>query len=86
MKILVNLENTEEFREFEINQSEPLEMLKYIIEAEFNIPFGEQEIIFNSASLKNEQSTISSYNIKENDIVIVRKIKHLRRCCVTRGF
>jgi len=75
MKILVNLEDTEDFREFEINNLEPLEMLKYIIEAEFNLPYKEQEIVFNSIVLTNDQQSINNYNIKENDLVVVRKTK-----------
>jgi len=75
MKILVNLENTEDFREFEINKDDQLEILKYIIEAEFNIQYKEQEIVFNSNILNNDQKTVGSYNISENDLIIVRKSK-----------
>ena len=73
MKILVNLENSDDYKEFDIGVDEPLEMLKYIVEAEFNIPFKDQEFIFSGNLLQNDQITIKNYKIMENDIVIVRK-------------
>jgi DNA damage-inducible protein 1 len=75
MKLLVNLENTEDFREFDITIDDPLEILKYIIEAEFNIQFKDQEVMWNNQILSNDKKTINGFNIKENDIIIVRKAK-----------
>ncbi len=75
MKILINLENTEDFREIQIDSHDTLETLKYIIEAEFEIPFIEQDIKFNDKSLFGDMQYISAFNILENDILILNRKK-----------
>jgi len=73
MKLLLNLENTDDFREFEISDEDTVETLKYIAEAEFGIAFNDQDIIHNSKFLKEENKTLKSCNIKENDMIVLRK-------------
>ena len=75
MKILINLENSEDFREIQIEPNDTLETLKYIIEAEFSIPYVEQDIKYEEKSLVNYQQYISSFKISENDILILCKHK-----------
>lgn len=78
MRLMLNLENTDDFREFEISDEDTIETLKYIAEAEFSIPFNDQEIIHNAKSLKEEDSkTLKSCNIIENDLIILRKKQSL---------
>jgi hypothetical protein len=75
MKILVNLENTEDFREFQLEFNETLENLKYIIEAEYNIPYSEQEIKFEGKILSNDKLRLQDFNYKEYEILVVSKKK-----------
>lgn len=75
MLILVNLELTEEFKEIFVDENTDIESLKYIIEAEFNIPFVDQEIKFEGSILTNS-TLIKNTKIKENDIIIVSKKIH----------
>jgi DNA damage-inducible protein 1 len=73
MKILVNLENTEDFREFQLDYDEPIENLKYIIEAELNIPYGEQDIKFEGKILSNDKLRLRDFNYKEDEILVVSR-------------
>lgn len=73
MKIVVNLENSEEFRELYVEENEPLENLKYIIEAEFSVPFHEQEIKFDNKVMLNDKLLIREYNVKEYDMLLLNK-------------
>jgi hypothetical protein len=73
MKILINLENSDDFREIQIELTDSLETLKYILEAEFSIPFLEQDIKFDAKPLINDQEKISTFKISENDIIILAK-------------
>ena len=74
MRILVNLENTDEFKEIHVEENEPLESLKYIIEAEFSIPFLEQDLKFENIRLSNDKLMFKEYKIKEDEIIVlVRK-------------
>jgi len=75
MRILVNLENTEKFREIYAEENEPLENLKYIIEAEFNIPFSEQEIKFEGKVLDNDRKLFRDYNVREDEILVINRKK-----------
>lgn len=70
---MFNLENTDDFREFEISDEDTIETLKYIAEAEFAIPFNEQEIIHNAKVLKEDSKTLKTCGINENDMIILRK-------------
>ena len=73
MRLVLNLENTDDFREFEISDEDKIETLKYIAEAEFGIPFNDQEIIHNAKFLKEDSKTLKSCSINENDMIILRK-------------
>ena len=75
MKILINLENTDDFREIQIEPNDTLETLRYILEAEFSIPYVEQDIKYDGKSIVNDQQTITSFKITENDIVILAKLQ-----------
>jgi DNA damage-inducible protein 1 len=50
-----------------------LESLKYIIEAEFNIPTFQQYIKYENKFLENEKLSIKNYNIKDDEILVVGK-------------
>jgi len=73
MRILINLENTDDIREIYIDVHETLETLKYLIEAEFNIPFSQQILKYDNKMIFNFGSPISSTDIKEDEIVVVAK-------------
>ena len=73
MRILVNLENTDDFKEFLIEDHEPLENLKYLVEAEMNIPFSHQEIKFEGNVLTNDKLPLREYKIKEEEIILVNR-------------
>lgn len=76
MRILVNLENTDDFRDIYIEENESIESLKYILEAEFNVPYIEQEIKYESMLLEDPK-LVRDYKIKEEKIVILTKRKLL---------
>lgn len=75
MKIMINFNNTELYKEIYIEDYVPLENLKYIIEAEFEIPYLDQELKFEGKILDNDLITLQDYKIKENDVLIISK-KH----------
>lgn len=71
MRILINLENTDDIREIYIEDYETIENLKYLIEAELNIPFSQQELKYENNILDNNRLAIKLTNIKEDEIVVV---------------
>jgi DNA damage-inducible protein 1 len=73
MRILINLENTDNIMELYVEATDTLESLKYIIEAELSIPFNTQQLKFQDRILTNDMSQIISHNILEDDIVVVCK-------------
>jgi DNA damage-inducible protein 1 len=73
MRLLINLENTDDIRELFIEAHDTLETLKYIIEAEFQIPFLQQEVKYQGKVLNNDLSAINTFNIPEDEIVVVTK-------------
>jgi DNA damage-inducible protein 1 len=73
MRVLINLENTDDIREVYIELEENLQFLKYLIEAEFNIPTIQQILVFDNKILENDNLPIRNYNIKEDEIIVVRK-------------
>jgi hypothetical protein len=75
MRILINLENTDDIREIYIEDFETIENLKYLIEAEFNIPFSQQELNYENMIIDNNRLLIKSSKIKKDDIVVVGKKK-----------
>jgi DNA damage-inducible protein 1 len=77
MRLMLNLENTDDFREFEISDEDTIETLKYIAEAEFAIPFNDQEIFHNAKLLKEDSKTLKTCSINENDMIILRKKQSL---------
>jgi hypothetical protein len=75
MRILINLENTDDIREIYIEDFETVESLKYLIEAEFNIPFSVQELKYDNKVIDNNKIQIKSTKIIEDEIVVVGKKK-----------
>lgn len=75
MRLLVNLENTDEYKELSIENNDTVETLKYIIEAEFNVPFLEQELKCENVHLDNNQAYISAYKLKDDDLLLLSKKK-----------
>jgi len=75
MRILINLENTDDIREIYIDDFETVENLKYLIEAELNISFTQQELRYNNKVIDNNKLQIKLTGILEDDIVYVGKKK-----------
>ena len=73
MRILINLENTDNIVELYVEPTDTLESLKYIIEAELSIPFSTQQLKYQDRILANDMSQILSHNILEDDIIVVCK-------------
>jgi len=72
MRVLINLEDSDDIREVYLDLDQPLEMLKYLIEAEFNITINNQTILYENKILENDKFTLINYNIKEDEIIVVR--------------
>lgn len=78
MKVLINLENTEQFSEIDIEPDYTIEVMKYIIEGVFSVPFNEIALIdYNTNSRLNytNNTIISNTNIKADSMIIVKQIK-----------
>ena len=78
MKLLINLENSEKFDEIQIELSDTIETLKYLIEASFSIPFQEISLLNSNTGepyLYADLTLISKTNILPDSMLIVRKIK-----------
>jgi DNA damage-inducible protein 1 len=73
MRLLINLENTDEIRELYIETHDTLETLKYIIEAEFQIPFSQQDLKYQGKPLTGDNSMISTFNLPEDEILVLSK-------------
>ncbi len=73
MRLLINLENSDDFREFEISDEDTIETLKYIAEAEFGVMFNDQDLIVNAKILKEDNKTLKQLGLKDNDMIILRK-------------
>jgi DNA damage-inducible protein 1 len=73
MKITINIESKDIFDEIEITENEQIETVKYIIEAEHSIPYVQQEIYHNGILIKNFEKTLKDLQIKDNDILLIRK-------------
>jgi DNA damage-inducible protein 1 len=73
MRLLINLENTDDIREIYLESHDTVETLKYIIEAEFQIPFMQQELKYQGNPIANDKSQIMAYNIPDDDILTVNK-------------
>lgn len=73
MRLLINLENTDDIREIYIDDGETLEKLKYIIEAELNIPYNQQVVKLYDKPLLNDSTNILLYDLKNDDILVISK-------------
>jgi DNA damage-inducible protein 1 len=73
MRLLINLENTDDIRDIVIETNDSLETLRYIIEAEFAIPFIEQEIKFEGKVLNGDSQKIATFKVNENEILIISR-------------
>lgn len=73
MKILLT---TLEGNIYPVEVSEDLELvnLKALCEQEVNIPSSEVSLSHNGRPLTDDYKSLSSYSIKENDILVVQKI------------
>ena len=49
-----------------------LENVKALVEAEFEIPIAQQEILFNGQLLINDKHSLASYHVSQDDILFVR--------------
>ena len=78
MKILINLENTQQFDEVSVEPTDTIESLKYIIEACFSIPYNEIQLVFYNTNqiLNLPDTTLINKTPLENDcMIVVRKGK-----------
>lgn len=75
MRVLINLENTDDIREIYVEENELFENLRYIIEAEFNIPNSEQVIKYENKILDNDKIPFKNYNVKEDEILVIGRRK-----------
>lgn len=75
MKILLNLDKTEIFNEIEINDNDNVETLKYLIEATFEIPFNQIEMMdgLSNNLLKLQNHQIVREFINPDSLIIVKK-------------
>lgn len=75
MKILLNLENTNNFNEIDVEENDTVETLKYLIEATFEIPFNQIEMIdgSNNKILKLQNNNLVGQFIKSESLLIIRK-------------
>lgn len=75
MKILLNLDKTEIFNEIEINDNDNVETLKYLIEATFEIPFNQIEMIdgLSNNILKLQNHQVVREFINPDSLIIVKK-------------
>jgi len=71
MRVLINLENTDDIREIYLEGYDTLLNLKIIIEAEFNIPKNQQLIKYQNKTLSNDSAPFSTFNVIEDDILVV---------------
>lgn len=78
MKVLINLENTEEFSEVEVELSDTIETFKYLVEACFSIPFDKIGIVnYHTNQLMNYSNNthLSKTFLKDNEgMVVIRKL------------
>ena len=72
MKIMVNLENTDEYQELDINENLSILDLKANLSTIFNFSWNEMELILNGKTLAN-QTILNQINFNE-DVVILRRV------------
>ena len=72
MKIMVNLENTDEYQELDINENLSILDLKANLSTLFNFSWNEMELILNGKTLAN-QLILNQINFND-DVVILRRV------------
>ena len=72
MKIMVNLENTDEYQELDINENLSILDLKANLSTIFNFSWNEMELILNGKTLAN-QTILNQINFND-DVVILRRV------------
>ena len=73
MKIMVNLENTDDYRELDINENLSILDLKANLSTLFNFSWNEMELLLNGNPLANHL-ILKTINFKE-DVVILRRVQ-----------
>ena len=73
MKIMVNLENTDEYQELDINENLSVLDLKANLSTIFNFSWNEMELLLNDKPLQN-QLILGQINFND-DVVILRRVK-----------
>ena len=70
MKIMVNLENTDNYQEIEINENSNIIELKQQLQYVFNIPFNKIQISLNGQIINDDSLTINNLGINDSVLVI----------------
>jgi len=70
MKIMVNLENTDNYQEIEINENSNIIELKQQLQYVFNIPFNKIQISLNGQIINDNSLTINNLGINDSVLVI----------------
>ena len=70
MKIMVNLENTDNYQEIEINENSNINELKQQLQYVFNIPFNKIQILLNGQIINDDSLTINNLGINDSVLVI----------------
>ena len=73
MKIMVNLENTDDYQELDINENLSILDLKANLSTIFNFSWNEMELLLNGKPLAN-QLILGQINFKD-DVVILRRVQ-----------
>ena len=72
MKIMVNLENTDDYQELDINENLSVLDLKANLSTIFNFSWNEMELLLNDKPLQN-QLILGQINFND-DVVILRRV------------
>jgi len=74
MKIMVNLENTDNYQEIEINEHSTIIELKQQLQYVFNIQFNKIQISLNGQVISDDSLTINNLGINDS-VLVIKEIK-----------
>ena len=74
MKIMVNLENTDNYQEIEINENSTIIELKQQLQFLFNIQFNKIQISLNGQTINDDSLTINNLGINDS-VLVIKEIK-----------
>ena len=74
MKIMVNLENTDNYQEIDINENSTIIELKQQLQFLFNIQFNKIQISLNGQTINDDSLTINNLGINDS-VLVIKEIK-----------